>query len=129
MNDKTILIIDDVADHITLLKDILLENDYNVRASTASSHAINSIWADKPDLIILDVNMPETDGYEMCSIIKSNKETSDVPVLFVSAMSNKVDKMRAYELGASDYIEKPFIPLEVLTKVDTYLRLSYYDGV
>ncbi len=82
-----------------------------------------SVLSDAPDLILLDIMMPEPDGYKVCELLKAEEKTRDIPVIFISALYETVDKVRAFSIGGVDYITKPFQEEEVLARVETHLSL------
>ncbi|MGB3192875.1 MAG: response regulator, partial [Limnoraphis sp.] len=116
-----ILIVDDDANHLTLLVQILEKNGYKVRATQSVKHAIMSANMSQPDLIILDVMMPDLDGYTVCKNLKANPKTCNIPILFISALDGTVDQVKAFGAGAVDFISKPFEFEEVLARVETHL--------
>lgn len=128
MNKKdslgTILIVDDTLEDLYFLSRLLTNNGYLVRASKSGREAIDSINTQLPDLILLDINMPDISGYEVCSILKANDKTDAVPVLFLSALSETEDKIRGFEVGAVDFISKPFMAEEVAVRIKTHLEIS-----
>jgi diguanylate cyclase (GGDEF)-like protein/PAS domain S-box-containing protein len=119
-----ILVVDDNPNNLQLLHELLSAEGYHVRAALSGELGLSASLQKIPDLILLDVRMPEMDGFEVCSILKSDERTADIPVIFISAASESIDKVRAFEIGAVDYINKPFSTHEVLARVDTHLRLS-----
>jgi formate hydrogenlyase transcriptional activator len=119
-----ILVVDDTPDNLRLLEGILTERGYEVRSAPGGALALRSVQAGVPDLILLDIIMPEMDGYQVCEQLKANERTRDIPVLFISALSEVVDKMKGFEVGGVDYITKPFQPEEVLARVETHLSLQ-----
>ena len=121
--DVNILLVDDSPANLRLLSQILNERGYGVRAVTSGPRALASIDLTPPDLILLDIRMPEMDGYEVCRQLKSNPKTADIPVLFISALDDIGDKMRAFSAGGVDYITKPFQLEEVVARVKTHLAL------
>ncbi len=120
---KNILIVDDTPENLTVLRQILNEQGYRVRPALSGVIALKTIKADRPDLILLDIVMPEMDGYEVCAILKADKTTRDIPVIFISALKEIEDKVRAFSEGGVDYISKPFQAEEVLARVNTHLTL------
>ncbi|WP_321493787.1 two-component system response regulator [uncultured Desulfobacter sp.] len=123
-SDKpTILIVDDVPDNITVLSSILV--DYNLKAANNGAKALEIASRFKPDIILLDIMMPEMDGYTVCMRLKRDFKTKDIPVIFVTAMDEVSDEARGFELGAVDYIIKPVSPPIVRARVKTHLHL--YD--
>jgi len=123
-SNKSILIVDDTPDNLTVLRQILNEQGYRVRPTLSGAIALKTIKADLPDLILLDIVMPDMDGYEVCAILKADKTTRDIPVIFISALKEIEDKTRAFSKGAVDYISKPFHAEEILARVNTHLTLS-----
>jgi PAS domain S-box-containing protein len=118
-----ILIVDDARDSLELLNRILEERRYRVRLATSGRLALKSVAAKLPDLILLDVKMPEMDGYEVCRRLKSNAHSRNVPVLFISAHGETAKKVEGFKAGGVDFITKPFEREEVLARVETQLRL------
>jgi signal transduction histidine kinase len=118
-----ILIIDDTPANLRLLAQILSDQGYKTRAVTSGSRALIAAQAMLPDLILLDVMMPEMGGYEVCRRLKANEYTRDIPVIFISALGETEDKIKAFTAGAVDYITKPFRVEEVLLRVQTHLAL------
>jgi len=118
-----ILIVDDTPENLSLLRQMLAEQNYRVRAAINGELALKSVSLSPPDLILLDIRMPGMDGYEVCNRLKSEDKTHDVPVIFISALDGLEDKMKAFTLGGVDYITKPFQAEEVLARVKTHLML------
>lgn len=123
-NDGQIVIVDDNPENLRALKVILEERGYVVRAAISGKLALSAINEARPDLILLDIMMPEMDGYEVCQQLKSMPGTRDIPVLFISALDGTTDKIRAFEVGGLDYISKPFYSEEVIARVRTHISLS-----
>jgi len=123
MKDKTILIIDDNEINIENLM-LLLEDKYDLLAATDGKEALELLEEEKTDLILLDIMMPELDGFEVCKKLKENKSTHDIPVIFITAKTDESSIQRAYEVGGVDYITKPFLAKEVLSRVYNHLALS-----
>ena len=128
INDKTflssdILIVDDEIPNLKLLSELLGHAGYQVRSTEKAQLAIDSGFAKPPALILLDVRMPEMDGYEVCKRLKQNAHTSDIPIIFISALQEMEDKVQAFEAGGVDFISKPFQEEEVLARVRTHLEL------
>ena len=123
MPEKTILIVDDTPANIAAALSIL-KDQYRTRVATSGARALEQAGApDKPDLILLDVTMPEMDGYEVCTRLKANPGTADIPVVFLTARTEAEDEAKGFELGAVDYIHKPFNPTVVRARVHTQLLL------
>ncbi|MBN1261502.1 MAG: hybrid sensor histidine kinase/response regulator [Anaerolineae bacterium] len=120
----TILIVDDTPDNIRLLSQMLLARGYKIRAMTSGARALESARIAPPDLILLDVRMPEMDGYRVCTRLQNMPETREVPVIFISALDDIKDKVRAFSVGGVDYITKPFQVAEVLARVETHLSIQ-----
>lgn len=120
---KEILIIDDTPENLRLLLGMLNEEGYQVRAAPSGKLALNAIERNLPDLILLDILMPEMDGFEVCRLLKANPETQDIPVIFISALNEVFDKMEAFHVGGVDYITKPFQVEEVLARINLHLSL------
>jgi len=118
-----ILIVDDTPDNLRLLSQMLAERGYKVRAVLDGEHALAAARAVPPDLVLLDIRMPGMDGYEVCRRLKADPRTQDIPVLFISALGETQDKVKALALGGVDYITKPFQLAEVLARVETHLTL------
>ncbi|MBU2896673.1 HD domain-containing phosphohydrolase [Vibrio hepatarius] len=123
--DKTILVVDDVPDNIRILKSVLEKGNYSVRAATNGEKALKlASTSPQPNIILLDIMMPEMDGFEVCRRLKRNPETSHIPVIFISAKDDTDDQSMGFDLGAVDYITKPFSPAIVLRRVATHLSLT-----
>ena len=120
----SVLIVDDTLENLRLLADLLGEQGYEVRPVTNGRQALQAVEQDPPDLILLDINMPEMDGYEVCRRLRLNERCRDLPVIFLTAMADTVDKVRAFDMGGVDYITKPFQLEEVLARVRTHIALK-----
>ncbi|MGB3517168.1 MAG: EAL domain-containing protein [Elainellaceae cyanobacterium] len=118
-----ILLIDDTPDNLRLLTSVLSEQGYKVRSVINGEMGLMGATAAPPDLILLDINMPDMDGYEVCQRLKMMEETADIPVIFVSAVDETLDKVKAFGVGGVDYITKPFQVKEVLARVENHLNL------
>ena len=123
MSRGNILIVDDVPANLRLLSQILTEEGYHVRPVPDGPLAVAAAQAEPPDLILLDIRMPEMDGYDVCEQIKLDARTRDVPIIFISALDATQDKVRAFRVGGVDYVTKPFQAAEVLARVETHLSL------
>jgi len=125
MEDKgTILAVDDTPASLKLLSDILRSADYKVRSAISGELALQSATSNPPELVLLDIRMPGMDGYETCRLLKAQAETRDIPVIFVSAASETEEKVQGFELGAVDFISKPYQREELLARVRTHLELN-----
>jgi PleD family two-component response regulator len=120
---KTILIVDDTPANLRLLSQMLEEQGYGVRAVTSGPRALESVAASPPDLILLDIRMPEMDGYTVCERLKTQPSTREIPVVFISALGETGDKVRAFAVGGVDYVTKPFQVEEVVARVRTHLEV------
>lgn len=116
-----ILIVDDVPNNLHLLAKILSRHGYKTRTAPDGQLALRSIESTPPDLILLDIMMPSMDGYKVCEILKASATTKDIPVIFISALNEVLDKVKAFEVGGVDYITKPFQEQEVLARVSNQL--------
>ncbi len=126
MIDKSragILIIDDTPANLQLLYNILTEEGYSVRPADNGPLGLESVAAEAPDLILLDIRMPGMDGFEVFKRLKSGDHSRNIPVIFISAMDDMENKTKGFSLGAVDYITKPFDPREVLARVATHLTI------
>ncbi|QWV93854.1 response regulator [Geomonas oryzisoli] len=119
-----ILVVDDTPANLQLLESILQERGYTVRAAINGRLAIKAARLQPPDLVMLDINMPEMNGFEVCRELKNDPGLAGIPVIFVSAAVETADKLHAFEEGGVDYVTKPFQPLEVLARVETHLELA-----
>lgn len=118
-----ILIVDDIPANLALLGHILKNFGYKVRPVPSGALALKVAEKEKPDLIFLDIMMPEMDGFEVCRRLKENKDLSDVPIIFISALNDTNDIVKALEAGGSDFITKPFKAEEVKARAATHIRL------
>lgn len=120
----TILVVDDLPDNLRLLFTLLMPQGYEVGKALNGQMALKSAYASPPDLILLDINMPNMDGYEVCKQLKANPQTKDIPVIFISALDDVWDKVKAFKVGGIDYITKPFQAEEVLARVENQLKIQ-----
>ncbi|NJQ98043.1 MAG: response regulator, partial [Hydrococcus sp. CSU_1_8] len=119
-----ILVVDDLPDNLRVLSATLAEQGYRVRCAKSGSMALMAAQSVPPDLILLDVKMPDMDGYEVCQKLKTHIVTSDIPVIFLSALDDVVDKVKGFEVGGVDYVTKPFKVEEVLARINNHLALQ-----
>jgi two-component system sensor histidine kinase/response regulator len=119
----SVLVVDDTIDNLRLLSDLLGAQGYEVRAVTSGRQALQAVEHDPPDLILLDINMPEMNGYDVCRQLRAMNRSRDVPVIFLTALTGTADKVRAFESGGVDYVTKPFQFDEVLARVKTHVAL------
>jgi CheY-like chemotaxis protein len=122
--DKPIvMIVDDASENLRILIE-LLKDDYHVIPLKSGRVALEKLAQDPlPDLALLDIVMPDMDGYELCSRLKADPRTKEIPVIFITAVSEAMDDAKAFELGAVDYVPKPFNPLTVKARVHTHIKL------
>ncbi len=118
-----ILVIDDTPENLAVLSKMLTERRYKVRSVTKGSTGLRGAKAAPPDLILLDIKMPQMDGYQVCQQLKADERTRDIPVVFISALGDVLDKVKAFSVGGVDYITKPFQVEEVLARLDTHLTI------
>jgi two-component system, sensor histidine kinase and response regulator len=118
-----ILIVDDTPDNLRLLSSTLMERGYKVRSVINGAMALMGAQAAPPDLIMLDIKMPDMDGYEVCRLLKENRQTREIPVIFISALDEVFDKVKAFTSGGVDYIQKPFQIEEVLARIENQLTI------
>jgi two-component system sensor histidine kinase/response regulator len=118
-----IMIVDDNAVNLMLLEEILQQEGHEVRSYSLGRLALAAAITNQPDLILLDINMPEMDGYEVCERLKASAVLADIPVMFLSTLNDTQDKVKAFRSGAVDFISKPFQFEEVHARVDTHLKL------
>jgi putative two-component system response regulator len=117
-----LLVVDDVVTNI----DILLETlgkDYTMRIATNGADALDSVKEAQPDLILLDVMMPGMDGFDVCRHLKDDPTTSDIPIIFITALNETKNKIKGFSVGCVDYMTKPFQPDDIRARVDTHLEL------
>ena len=119
-----ILIIDDVPENIRVLSHLLQEQGYKLRKAVSGQLGIRSARLSPPDLILLDIKMPQMDGYAVCQVLKQDSSTQDIPIIFMSALDETWNKVRAFEVGGQDYITKPFQLEEVLARIKNQMTLQ-----
>ncbi len=119
----TILLVDDNPDNLKLLSNLLSDHDYKVRVASNGTRALATINKEMPSLVLLDIMMPGLDGYEVCKQLKENDNTIGIPIIFITALNETSDIVKAFSLGGVDYITKPFKAKEVLARVKTHITL------
>lgn len=122
--DYTILVVDDIATNVMLLKAILGKAKYRILTATGGREAIERVEAERPDLILLDIMMPDMDGYQVITVLKADERFSEIPVIFLSALHNPEDIVKGFKLGASDYVSKPFNHEELITRVAHHIFIA-----
>ncbi|MEM7112205.1 MAG: hybrid sensor histidine kinase/response regulator [Chloroflexota bacterium] len=120
----TILVVDDTPTNVRVLLDYLREQNFKVLVATSGNRALQQLERVQPDLILLDVVMPGIDGFETCRQLKANPLTKEIPVIFMTALSDTVDKVKGFEVGAVDYVTKPFQQEEVLARIEAHLTIQ-----
>jgi adenylate cyclase len=120
---STILIVDDTADVLRFFSEILTQHGYEACSAISGAIALNHATQIQPDLVLLDIMMPDIDGYEVCERLKAEPNTAEIPVIFVSAIDEPFDKVRAFNLGAADYLTKPIQVEEMLIRIEHQLML------
>ncbi len=128
MNEKkevvpNILIVDDLPANLEVLAGMLKKRGFEVRPVLSGSQALQAAKSDPPDLVLLDINMPEMDGFEVCERLKAEPKLSEIPVIFISAYTETVDKLKAFQAGGVDFVTKPFQIEEVRARVDVHLKI------
>ncbi|HBC41540.1 MAG TPA: hybrid sensor histidine kinase/response regulator [Pseudanabaena sp.] len=123
INTSSILIVDDTLYNIQLLSLMLIRHGYVVEQATNGQAALEKAVQILPDIILLDIRMPDIDGYEVCKILKANPTTQGIPIIFISSIEEPSEKVEAFSVGGVDYISKPFQLIEVLARIETHLRL------
>jgi diguanylate cyclase (GGDEF)-like protein len=119
-----ILIVDDRPNNLKLLSKILTSYNYKVRCAVNGQVALQTVKAKIPDIVLLDITMPDMDGYQVCSELKKNPQMSQIPVIFISALDATFDKVKAFQVGGIDYITKPFEIAEVIARIENQLQLK-----
>ncbi|MEG3866744.1 response regulator [Microcoleus sp. Z1_B2] len=122
-NRANILVVDDTPENLRLLAGILSEKGYQVRPVPNGKLALSAAQKIPPDLVLLDIMMPEMDGYQVCQQLKASEITKDIPVIFISAINDVLDKVKAFAVGGVDFITKPFQVEEVLARIETHLKI------
>jgi len=123
----TILIVDDTQANLLLLERMLAERGYQTKPISSGKLALQAARAERPDLILLDIAMPEMNGYEVCEQLKADAALKDIPVIFISALNETIDKVKAFGAGGVDYVTKPFHFEEVYARVRTHLQLRQLE--
>ncbi|MCZ6575201.1 MAG: response regulator [Gammaproteobacteria bacterium] len=118
---KSILLVDDEPNIVLSLEFLMKRAGYAVRTATDGDAALEAITEDRPDLILLDVNMPKRDGFEICQLIRSNPGWKNIPIIMLTAKGRDVEREKGLAMGADDYVTKPFATQEVVKKVEAIL--------
>ncbi|HOO71718.1 MAG TPA: diguanylate cyclase [Spirochaetota bacterium] len=123
IHDSLIMIVDDSEQNIRMLKSILEKNNYRVTVARNGFEALEQVKIELPSLILLDIVMPDMDGIETCRRLKAHDDMKDIPVVFITALSETSEKMRAFDAGGVDYIDRPFVKEEVLARINVHVKL------
>ncbi|NES01485.1 MAG: response regulator [Okeania sp. SIO2F4] len=124
-NSEYILVVDDAPANLKVIVQTLTDEGYEVTTAITGERALKQISYDLPDLILLDIQMPGIDGFETCKTLKENPQTKDIPIIFMTALSDSESIVKGFNLGAVDYITKPFQAVEVLARVKTHIHLQH----
>jgi CheY-like chemotaxis protein len=119
-----ILLVDDLPENLKLLSELLSKYGYTARSVTSGARAIKTAKAKRPDVMFLDVLMPEMNGHQVCQAFKADPDLCDIPIIFISALGDTVDKLKGFEVGGVDYITKPFQVKEVLARLEAQLTIQ-----
>ncbi len=119
-----VLIVDDLIENLKVLTEILIQQGYKIRSVTNAQMALKTIDHNPPDIILLDIKMPEIDGYQVCKALKADPETAEIPIVFLSALDETIDKVKAFQIGGVDYITKPFETEEVIARIQSQLTIQ-----
>ncbi|PJF27617.1 MAG: hybrid sensor histidine kinase/response regulator, partial [Phototrophicales bacterium] len=119
-----VLMVDDVYENVDMMLRVLNREGYEVLVARDGEEALVKVMEYKPDIILLDVMMPGIDGFQVCQRLKQNEATKDIPVIFITALANTVYIVKGFEVGAVDFITKPFRPKEVVARVNTHLTVT-----
>ncbi len=121
---KEVLIVDDIPDNIELLSNILYFEGFTIRFANDGQQAIDSVHENPPTLILLDISMPVLNGYEVCEILKADETTKDIPIIFLTALTETEDIVRGFRVGGQDFVTKPFNAEELLARIRTHMELK-----
>ena len=124
-----VLAVDDKPQNLQFLGKLLSDNGYEVGLAQSGSQALNFVKKDEPDLILLDIMMPEMDGYEVCRTLKTDVGARHIPVIFLTAKTDAEDVVKGFESGGVDYVTKPFNAAELLARIKTHIELKILRGL
>jgi CheY-like chemotaxis protein len=125
--NSKILIVDDIPKNIQMAMNILKDEGYKMFYAKSGVMALSLVEEHNFDLILLDIMMPDMNGFDVCTKLKNNNKTKNIPVVFLSGKDSSQDISQAYEYGGIDYVIKPFITIELITKVNSYVRLKILE--
>jgi len=123
MEKQTVLIVDDIVDNLNVAANTLIPQNINVIFAQSGENALKTADKYMPDLILLDIMMPQMDGFEVCEKLKSNEKTKEIPIIFLTAIGEAKFIVKGFKLGAIDYINKPFIAEELISRVTSHLKI------
>lgn len=123
IDEKVVLVVDDIFENLLILKRMLEKEGYKPLTASSAKDALEMVKVKEPQLILLDVYMPEMDGFELCEILKNDHKTKDIPIIFISGGMSKEDKVKGFKLGAVDFINKPFEAEEVSLRVNNHIQI------
>ena len=123
-----IMAVDDQPSNLKLLEDLLSQQGHVVRSFPRGRLALEAAARNPPDLVLLDIDMPEMSGFTVCELLKSDKKLAAIPVIFLSALNDASDKVRAFQCGGVDYVTKPFQVDEVQARVETHLKIHHLQN-
>jgi signal transduction histidine kinase len=124
-NLGTIMVVDDFPANLEMLVTLLTHHGYDTRPAISGAMALQAVHSDPPDLILLDINMPEMNGFEVCTALKADPRTQHIPVIFISALDETLDKVKAFNVGGVDYLTKPIQTEETLARIQTQMTLAH----
>lgn len=124
VKESLILVVDDAPDNLKLLERLLAKQGYRIQVCQSGLEALQAAPRLKPELILLDIVMPEMDGYEVCRQLRLNSRTKEIPIIFLSSMDKTEDIVRGFQLGAADYITKPVNPAELYARIFNHIELK-----
>ena len=124
-----IIAIDDVPENLQVLGNILHKEGFNTSFAQNGTEALELISETLPDLILLDVTMPEMDGFEVCALLKKNEKTKNIPIIFLTARTEVDNMVHGFSIGAADYVNKPFNTYELLARVNAHLELKFSKDI
>ncbi|MCH7498519.1 MAG: response regulator transcription factor [Nitrospinae bacterium] len=124
---RSLLLVDDDPEILTLLRAKLADEPFELLTAVEGESALNIVRTQKPDLVVLDVNLPGLSGLEVCRSLRADKDTRDIPIIILSGRSDQIDRVLGLEFGADDYVTKPFNPRELILRIHNVLRRVYKE--